>query len=89
MGSSHVDISSEEVFKRERTFGAHNYHPLPVALCRAQGEFTLLYIVERICANFIIFIVIISLSIFYDLSQTLSTAKHQKHRKCRRGGGLA
>ena len=47
MGSSHVDISSEEVFKRERTFGAHNYHPLPVALCRAEGEFTLLYIVER------------------------------------------
>ena len=42
MGSSHVDITSEEVFQRERTFGAHNYHPLPVALCRAQGELTLL-----------------------------------------------
>lgn len=31
------NISSEEVFCREDKFGAHNYHPLPVALCRGQG----------------------------------------------------
>ena len=29
---------SEEVFKREDKYGAHNYHPLPVALCRGQGR---------------------------------------------------
>lgn len=28
---------SEQVFEREEKFGAHNYHPLPVALCRGQG----------------------------------------------------
>uniref|UniRef100_A0A1B0CKV7 Ornithine aminotransferase n=1 Tax=Lutzomyia longipalpis TaxID=7200 RepID=A0A1B0CKV7_LUTLO len=30
-------ITSQEVFEREDKFGAHNYHPLPVALTRAQG----------------------------------------------------
>ena len=29
---------SEDVFQREQKFGAHNYHPLPVALCKAQGR---------------------------------------------------
>lgn len=28
---------SEAVFNREAKFGAHNYHPLPVALCQGQG----------------------------------------------------
>lgn len=28
---------SEQVFEREEKFGAHNYHPLPVALCKGQG----------------------------------------------------
>ncbi|KAK6635703.1 hypothetical protein RUM43_007395 [Polyplax serrata] len=32
-------VSSEEVFRREDKFGAHNYHPLPVALCRGEGVF--------------------------------------------------
>ncbi|XP_043474871.1 ornithine aminotransferase, mitochondrial [Leptopilina heterotoma] len=32
-------ISSQEVFQREDKYGAHNYHPLPVALCRAEGVF--------------------------------------------------
>jgi len=41
MGSSNVDITSEDVFQREQKFGAHNYHPLPVALCKAQGRLTL------------------------------------------------
>ncbi|KAM9463077.1 ornithine aminotransferase, mitochondrial isoform 1-T2 [Clarias gariepinus] len=30
-------LSSEEVFSREARYGAHNYHPLPVALSRGQG----------------------------------------------------
>lgn len=35
----HVGKFSEEVFRREEEYGAHNYHPLPVALCRARGVF--------------------------------------------------
>lgn len=30
---------SIEVFEREDKFGAHNYHPLPVALCKGQGVY--------------------------------------------------
>lgn len=30
-------LTSEEVFAREDKYGAHNYHPLPVALERAEG----------------------------------------------------
>ena len=30
--------ASQEVFDRESLYGAHNYHPLPVALSRAQGQ---------------------------------------------------
>ena len=37
----HVGRLSEEVFQREQKYGAHNYHPLPVALCKAEGESTL------------------------------------------------
>ncbi|XP_035674043.1 ornithine aminotransferase, mitochondrial-like [Branchiostoma floridae] len=32
-------VKSEEVFKREERYGAHNYHPLPVALSKAKGVF--------------------------------------------------
>lgn len=32
-------IKSEAVFEKERKFGAHNYAPLPVALCRGEGVF--------------------------------------------------
>ncbi|XP_067208975.1 ornithine aminotransferase, mitochondrial [Linepithema humile] len=32
-------ITSQQVFDRESKYGAHNYHPLPVALCKAQGVF--------------------------------------------------
>lgn len=35
--STTAAITSEKVFEREEKFGAHNYHPLPVALTRAQG----------------------------------------------------
>ena len=30
---------SQDVFDREDKYGAHNYHPLPVALDKAQGLF--------------------------------------------------
>lgn len=32
-----IKNKSQEVFEREDKFGAHNYHPLPVALCRGEG----------------------------------------------------
>jgi len=32
-------LSSEDVFRRENKYGAHNYHPLPVALCKGKGVF--------------------------------------------------
>lgn len=31
-------VTSDDVFKREDKFGAHNYHPLPVALCKGEGN---------------------------------------------------
>lgn len=34
-----ADITSQMVFDREDKYGAHNYHPLPVALCRGKGVF--------------------------------------------------
>lgn len=34
---SNEKSKSEAVFLREEKFGAHNYHPLPVALCRGSG----------------------------------------------------
>lgn len=35
--SSTPASSSEVVFAREQKYGAHNYHPLPVALSRGEG----------------------------------------------------
>ncbi|XP_055322885.1 ornithine aminotransferase, mitochondrial isoform X2 [Sitodiplosis mosellana] len=32
-------LTSEYVFEREKKYGAHNYHPLPVALCKAKGVY--------------------------------------------------
>ncbi|KAF4518381.1 hypothetical protein B566_EDAN007109 [Ephemera danica] len=32
-------LNSAEVMAREEKYGAHNYHPLPVALCRAEGVY--------------------------------------------------
>lgn len=31
-------ITSQQVFDREDKYGAHNYHSLPVALCKGEGE---------------------------------------------------
>ncbi|XP_075222113.1 ornithine aminotransferase precursor isoform X2 [Lycorma delicatula] len=33
------NLSSQNVFDREDKFGAHNYHPLPAALCKAEGVY--------------------------------------------------
>lgn len=32
-------LSSDHIFERESKYGAHNYHPLPVALERGKGTF--------------------------------------------------
>lgn len=32
-------ITSQTVFDREDKYGAHNYHPLPVALCKGEGVY--------------------------------------------------
>lgn len=32
-----MGVASEAIFRREDKYGAHNYHPLPVALCRGEG----------------------------------------------------
>lgn len=37
--SEKATVSSELVFERENRYGAHNYHPLRVALCRGSGVF--------------------------------------------------
>ena len=34
-----IGEKSENIFKREDKFGAHNYHPLPVAIEKANGIF--------------------------------------------------
>lgn len=33
------ELTSQAVFDREYKYGAHNYHPLPVALCRGKGVY--------------------------------------------------
>lgn len=32
-------LTPEDIFKREDTYGAHNYHPLPAALAKGEGVF--------------------------------------------------
>lgn len=32
-------LTPEEIYAREEKYGAHNYHPLPVALEKGEGEF--------------------------------------------------
>lgn len=38
VGPVKIGRPSEEVFQREDKYGAHNYHPLPVAIQRGKGE---------------------------------------------------
>lgn len=37
MAATNQKLTSEQVFQREDKYGAHNYHPLPVALARGKG----------------------------------------------------
>lgn len=37
-------ISSKEVIEREEKYAAHNYHPLPAALCKGRGNTTFNYL---------------------------------------------
>ena len=39
MTSSTRQLSAKEVFDVEARYGAHNYHPIPVALARGKGIF--------------------------------------------------
>ncbi|KAK7111075.1 ornithine aminotransferase, mitochondrial-like [Littorina saxatilis] len=39
VGPVKIGAASQEVFKRENKYGAHNYAPLPVALCKGEGVF--------------------------------------------------
>lgn len=41
-------LTSDEIYAREDKYGAHNYHPLPVALERGKGEFIYLKISKTI-----------------------------------------
>lgn len=36
---ANITAKSQAVFDRESKYGAHNYHPLPVAICKGEGVF--------------------------------------------------
>ena len=36
---SSTNLTSQEIFDRESKYGAHNYAPLPVALCKGEGVY--------------------------------------------------
>lgn len=38
-----LSSKSQQVFEKEDKYGAHNYHPLPVALCRSEGNTKLFF----------------------------------------------
>lgn len=37
-GVANITAKSQAVFDREAKYGAHNYHPLPVAICKGEGS---------------------------------------------------
>ncbi|XP_021952731.1 ornithine aminotransferase, mitochondrial [Folsomia candida] len=37
--TSGAKITPQQIFDRESKYGAHNYHPIPVALCRGEGVY--------------------------------------------------
>lgn len=41
--SKTLQLTSQMVFDREDKYGAHNYHPLPVALAKGEGLLKVLY----------------------------------------------
>lgn len=40
--NSEHPLTPEQIYAREEKYGAHNYHPLPVALEKGKGEFFIL-----------------------------------------------
>ena len=34
-----MQLSSKDIFDKESKYGAHNYHPIPVALAKGKGIF--------------------------------------------------
>ena len=42
VGNAKIGAASEHVFKREDKYGAHNYHPMPVAIKDAKGNYSLI-----------------------------------------------
>jgi hypothetical protein len=43
-----AQVTSREIFDREEKYGAHNYHPLPVALCHGKGELQIINLTIRL-----------------------------------------
>lgn len=38
-GDGHLSVASQQIFDREKKYGAHNYHPIPVAISRGAGVY--------------------------------------------------
>ncbi len=41
-------LSSQEIYDREDKYGAHNYHPIPVALSRGKGTDNYYYFINNL-----------------------------------------
>ena len=39
-----IGKKSEMIFSREHKYGAHDYHPIPVAIAKAKGNFLINYL---------------------------------------------
>lgn len=44
-------LTADEIYAREEKYGAHNYHPLPVALERGEGELIFSKISQITCGS--------------------------------------
>ena len=47
-----IGKQSEQVFDRENKYGAHNYHPLPVALAKGEGKDQLHFFLFSFCFQY-------------------------------------
>lgn len=54
MATSNQKLTTKQVIEREDKYGAHNYHPLPVALCRGQGLCLMNLNLDIICLKTVI-----------------------------------
>ena len=43
MSGSPKKLFSQDIFEKEAKYGAHNYHPIPVALCKGEGMYNYYY----------------------------------------------